>query len=219
MHGRAGWRGSCAREAAMCVHPARPAELRGWRQRSSAHLCPPPLQVYGTMIELFDCRRELYTATEVVANNSLFHVVVSRGGCLGGHGVVCREAANAECAPCTAPEACYLWQVLWARCCPSAFCGGEGCSTGRGPLPLSRPRDGACLLLPYLLLGPRGPCCAAGGERRGGAKANGRAEPRQVRPRLLHAAQPPAAARGQVPRPGEGAGGGGGGGARRPVRA
>ena len=36
------------------------------------------LQVHGTMIELFDCRKELYTATEVVANNSLFHVVVSQ---------------------------------------------------------------------------------------------------------------------------------------------
>ncbi|PSC68878.1 structural maintenance of chromosomes 3 [Micractinium conductrix] len=33
-------------------------------------------QVHGTMIELFDCRRELYTATEAVAGNSLFHVVV-----------------------------------------------------------------------------------------------------------------------------------------------
>lgn len=33
-------------------------------------------QVHGTLIELFDCRKELYTATEVVANNSLFHVVV-----------------------------------------------------------------------------------------------------------------------------------------------
>ena len=31
------------------------------------------------MIELFDCRRELYTATEAVAGNSLFHVVVSHG--------------------------------------------------------------------------------------------------------------------------------------------
>lgn len=33
-------------------------------------------KVFGTLIELFDCRKELYTATEVVANNSLFHVVV-----------------------------------------------------------------------------------------------------------------------------------------------
>jgi structural maintenance of chromosome 3 (chondroitin sulfate proteoglycan 6) len=33
-------------------------------------------KVYGTLIELFDCRKELYTATEVVANQSLFHVVV-----------------------------------------------------------------------------------------------------------------------------------------------
>ena len=40
--------------------------------------------MHGTLIELFDCRQELYTATEVVANNSLFHVVVSRGG--GGVG-------------------------------------------------------------------------------------------------------------------------------------
>lgn len=33
--------------------------------------------MFGTLIELFDCRKELYTATEVVANQSLFHVVVS----------------------------------------------------------------------------------------------------------------------------------------------
>jgi len=36
--------------------------------------------VFGTLIELFDCRKELYTATEVVANQSLFHVVVSLWG-------------------------------------------------------------------------------------------------------------------------------------------
>lgn len=40
-----------------------------------------PAQVYGTLIELFDCRKELYTATEVVANQSLFHVVVSLRSC------------------------------------------------------------------------------------------------------------------------------------------
>lgn len=41
-----------------------------------------------------------------------------------------------------------------------------------------------------------------GGERRRGAAPGGRAQPRKVRPRLLHAPQPPQAARDEVPRPG-----------------
>lgn len=51
-------------------------QVHGWQYSTKRSLCA--IQVYGTLIELFDCRRELYTATEVVANNSLFHVVVGK---------------------------------------------------------------------------------------------------------------------------------------------
>ena len=62
------------------------------------------LQVHGTLIELFDCRKELYTATEVVANNSLFHVVVSQHmhACMRRHS---RHSRRGGCAPLLASPA------------------------------------------------------------------------------------------------------------------
>lgn len=48
--------------------------------------------MFGTLIELFDCRKELYTATEVVANQSLFHVVVSAWPVTPTATLLCRKA-------------------------------------------------------------------------------------------------------------------------------
>jgi hypothetical protein len=81
------------------------------------------LQVHGTMIELFDCRKELYTATEVVANNSLFHVVVSQRSSLrlrSWHSMHSAACAGAGCqhsrAWCT--QACNACQPLRALLAP-----------------------------------------------------------------------------------------------------
>lgn len=65
-----------AHEPATAGIPAGGAPFQDLTLPHAHAVCVLP-QVYGTLIELFDCRKELYTATEVVANNSLFHVVVS----------------------------------------------------------------------------------------------------------------------------------------------